>query len=162
MIDKSKFYDSRGRALTQSLFLEQGYTDFAVYTLKEDDYEYKGKVYPSLKRLYVEFEDPVEYEFARKYLAGWSQWKQMNENKALASHIAEWREELMVKLRCQGVRDMIDQSAEGNSFQASKWLAEGGWDKKAVGRPSKKDQQKEQRVKELMQSEFDSDFARLQ
>ena len=47
-IDKSKFLDSEGRPLTQSIFLEVGYNDYAIYTLKENDHEYNGKIYPSL------------------------------------------------------------------------------------------------------------------
>lgn len=31
--------DEMGRPITQSLFLEINYTDKAVYTLKEEDYE---------------------------------------------------------------------------------------------------------------------------
>ena len=67
MIDKSRLVDGQGKPLTQSLFLEIGYTDFSVYTLKDQDYEYNDKVYPSLKRLYLEMEDPTEYEFARMF-----------------------------------------------------------------------------------------------
>lgn len=46
--DKSKMLDSMQRPLTQSLFLELGYTDFAIFTLKEDDYVYNDKTYLSL------------------------------------------------------------------------------------------------------------------
>ena len=47
-IDKSKLVDTNGKPLTQSLFLEIGYNDFALFTLKEQDYDYNGKLYPSL------------------------------------------------------------------------------------------------------------------
>ena len=63
-MDKNSLKSTNGIPLTQSLFLEIGYTDYAVFTLKDDDYEYKGRVYPSLKRLYLEMEDVGEYEFA--------------------------------------------------------------------------------------------------
>jgi len=161
MIDKSKMLDNRGRPLTQSLFLEKGYTDFSVFTLKEDDYEYKGKVYPSLKKLYIQHEDPTEYDFATKYLLGWQHWKKITENRALLVEIEQWREELELKIRSQAVKDMIDQSVEGGSFQASKWLADRGWDKKAAGRPNKQEAKKEQRIKEQINAEFEEDSARL-
>ena len=54
MLDKSKFKDSGGRPITQSLFLEIGYTDRAYYTLNDEDKEYNGSTYPSLKKLYLE------------------------------------------------------------------------------------------------------------
>ena len=160
-IDKSLLLDSRGRPITQSMFLEIGYTDFAVFTTKDNDYTYKGKVYPSLKRLYLEYEDPTEYAFVQEYLSGWNQWKQLCNNQQTLKFINEWREELELKLRSQAIRDMIDQSADGGSFQASKWLADRGWDKRAAGRPSKQEQQKEQRVKEKISNEFNDDAARL-
>jgi hypothetical protein len=160
-IDKALLLDSRGRPITQSMFLEIGYTDFAVFTTKDNDYTYKGKVYPSLKKLYLEYEDPTEYAFVQEYLSGWSQWKQLCNNQQTLKFINEWREELELKLRSQAIRDMIDQSADGGSFQASKWLADRGWDKRAAGRPSKQEQQKEQRVKEKISNEFNDDAARL-
>ena len=42
---------SKCKPLTQSLFLELGYTKFALYTLKDDDHVYKGKTYLSIKDL---------------------------------------------------------------------------------------------------------------
>ena len=47
-VDKSRLKDSGGSPLTQSLFLEIGYnTDYAIYTLKSDDYTYNGVLYPT-------------------------------------------------------------------------------------------------------------------
>ena len=51
MIDKSKLKATNGVPLTQGLFLEIQYGEFAVFTLKDEDYEYNGKIYPSLKNL---------------------------------------------------------------------------------------------------------------
>jgi hypothetical protein len=156
----NKFKDSMGRWATQSLFLEIGYGDSAIFTLKDEDHEHKGNKYLSLKRLYLAYEDPTEYDFATKYLGGWQHWKKLQGNKEIMKHIIEWREELELKLRSQGTRDMINLSADGN-VQASKFLIEKGWDKRPAGRPSKKEQLKEQRVKEAITAEFDGDISRL-
>ncbi|MDB4302068.1 hypothetical protein N9924_00730 [bacterium] len=162
-VDKSKLLDSMGRPLTQSLFLEIGYKfDFAVYSLKDSDHHYRGEVYPSLKRLYLAHEDPTEYDFATTYLLGWNHWKRLNDNKVLRKHFDEWREELELKLRSQAVRDIMDQCAnEGGSFQAAKWLADRGWDKRAAGRPSKSEQDKESRIQERIDDEFKDDVVRM-
>lgn len=162
-IDKSKLKDSRGHPLTQSLFLEMGYnTEFAVYSLKEEDYEYNGKVYPSLKRLYLECEDPTEYDFARKYLLNWSHWKRLKSNKVLKEHFDDWEEELEYRLRSQAVRDIISMSAnETGGFQAAKWLADRGWDKRAAGRPSKKEKEAQDNIDKRLDDEFKADIARL-
>lgn len=162
MIDKSKFLDTMGRPLTQSLFLELGYSDNAVYTLKEYDYPYKGKHYPSLKRLFLLEEDPTEYTFAEKHLLGWQHWKRLCENKAIAKHIEEWREELELKIRSQAVRDMMNMCAsESGNYSAAKFLADRGWEKRAAGRPSKAEKDKHLRIEEKIEEEFAADVKRL-
>lgn len=162
MIDKSELVDTMGRPLTQSLFLEIGYSDYAVYTLKEFDYTYKGKLYPSLKKLYVTEEDPTEYVFAEKHLLGWQHWKRLCENKVLAKHIEEWREELELKIRSQAVRDMMNLCAsESGNYSAAKFLADRGWEKRAAGRPSKAEKEKHTRVEERIAQEFEADVIRL-
>jgi hypothetical protein len=164
-IDKSKLKDSMGRPLTQSLFIEIGYeTDKAMYTLKEEDFTYEknGVTYPSLKRLYLEMEDLVEYDFANTYLLGWQHWQRMNSNVVLSKHFEEWREELEISVRSQAVRDIIQMSADEKGFQAAKWLADRGWDKRAAGRPSKQEKLKEERQKKRMEDEFSADIKRME
>jgi len=161
-IDKKKFLDSQGRPLTQSLFLEVGYeTDKAVYTLKDDDHFYEGHTYPSLKKLYLAMEDVVEYDFAKEHLLNWAHWQRLNNNKLLAKHFEEWREELELAIRSQAIKDIIDMTADQGSFQAAKWLADRGWDKKAVGRPSKKEKVREERMQARIDDEFNADVVRL-
>lgn len=159
-MDKSKLLDVGGKPLTQSLFLELGYTEYAVYTLKDEDYEYKGKVYPSLKALYVALEDPTEYVFANMYLLGWQHWKRICENKAIRKYIDEWREELELKLRSRGISEAI-KAAEAGGFQAAKWLADRGWDTRAAGRPSKEEVEREKKFQARINDEYGSDVVRL-
>lgn len=162
MIDKSRLLDTMGRPLTQSLFLELGYSEYAVYTLKEFDYPYKGKHYPSLKKLYLQEEDPTEYTFAERHLLGWQHWKRLCENKAISKHIEEWREELELKIRSQAVRDMINMCAsENGNYSAAKFLADRGWDKRAPGRPSKAEQEKTAKVQDRIEAEFLADVKRM-
>lgn len=164
MIDKSKFLDVTGNPMTQSLFLEINYnTDYAIYTLKDYDHEYKGVTYPSLKRLYLEEEDPTEYLFAEKYLLGYQHWKRICENKALAKHVALWREELELKLRAMSVRALRDMAqSENGNFQAAKFLADRGWDKNHVGRPSKMELEKRAAIGQRIDDDFKADIKRLE
>lgn len=157
---KDQMLDTAGRPITQSLFLEIGYTDSAIYTLKEDDYEYKGKIYPSLKKLYLASEDPTEYEFAKTYLLNWRHWQRICENKILQKHIDEWREELEVKLRSRAVLQAIKNANKGG-FQAAKWLADRGWAGRPAGRPSKLEIEKEKKVAANINSEYQDDVVRL-
>lgn len=154
-IDKARLKDSQGRPLTQSLFLEVGYnTNYAVYTLKDDHFEYEGKLYPSLKRLYLELEDVVEYDFATKYLLGWNHWKRIQENKLFKDHVESWRDELELKLRSQAVRDILDMTADEKSFQAAKWIADKGWQKLERGRPRTAEKIKEEALLKAIDEDY--------
>jgi len=161
-IDKAKLLDTMGRPLTQSLFLEMGYNvQYAVFTFNDEDKEYDGRIYPSLKKLYLEAEDPTEYQFAKKHLLGWNHWKRLNENKMLREHFDEWREELEVLLRSDAIKAIIDMSADGTNYQAMKFMADRGWDKRGVGRPSKAEAEREARIKDRISDEFAEDVVRL-
>lgn len=161
MIDKSKLKASNGVPLTQGLFLEIGYTEFSVFTTKDSDYEYNGKVYPSLKRLYLEMEDVGEYEFATTYLLGWSHWQRMCSNKQIYKYIEEWREELELKLRSRAIKAVYDKIGTEQGINAAKWIAEKGWDKKSVGRPSKQEEAREKRLQEDLDVDFAGDWQRV-
>lgn len=160
-MDKNLLRSSNGIPLTQSLFLEIGYTDYAVYTLKDDDYEYKGKVYPSLKRLYLEMEDVGEYLFATEHLLGWDHWQRLCQNKQLLEHIEKWRYELELKLRSQAIQQIKLKSKNEAGINAAKWLAEKGWDKRGAGRPTKAEVQREAKVQADIQNLFAEDLKRL-
>lgn len=164
MINKSKFIDVNGNPLTQSLFLELGYnTQYAVYTLKEQDYEYKGILYPSLKQLYLAEEDPTEYLFAKKHLLSYQHWKRLCANKMIRQYIDEWRDELELKLRAMAVRSLLNMTAsESGNFQAAKFLADRGWDKNKVGRPSKEELEKRVAIGERVAEDFQADIKRLE
>lgn len=157
---KADLVDSMGKPMTQSLFLEIGYSDKAVYTLKEFDHEYNGKVYPSIKRLYLECGDPTEYEFANKYFLSWSHWQRISKNKNIAVYVREWRDELEVMLRCKGIRAAMDVAQSGG-FQAAKWLADRGWEKRGAGRPSKADIEHERAFQARVDEEYKADIIRL-
>lgn len=157
---KDKMVDSAGRPITQSMFLEVGYSDSAIYTLKDEDYTYEGKMYPSLKRLYIEEADPTEYSFAVKYLLNWKQWLRLCENKLIRKHIDEWREELEMKLRSKAVKEMIENSRKGK-IQASKWLADKGWAQRGAGRPSKAEIASEKVFAARINDEYGADVIRL-
>jgi hypothetical protein len=159
-LNKEKMVDVMNRPLTQSLFLEIGYNEDAMFTLKDNDHEHNGKTYYSLKRLYMLTSDPTEYEFATTYLLGWKHWLRLCENKILRKHIDEWREELEVKLRCQGVKAAMVAANTGN-YQAAKWLADRGWDTKGPGRPSKAEIERETKIQADIRGEFEADIIRL-
>lgn len=158
-VDKSKMKDQQGRYLTQGLFIDFNYDPtFAVYSFKDEDFEYKGVMYQSLKRLYLEVADPTEYQFAMKHLYDWQHWKRICDNKALLKQIEVWREELEVALRSASILAMSDMT---DNFQAQKFLAERGWEKNGVGRPKKTDPLREDKIQDKIAEELKDTLTRM-
>ncbi len=157
--DKTKFKNAANGYFTQSLFLEQGYdAEVAMYTFNDEDKEYKGKTFKSLKKLYLEMEDPTEYTFANKYLAGWTHWQRIVTNNVLLKEIENWRDELEVRLRSKGVLNALKLGAD--SFTAAKWAADGHWNVKR-GRPSRAEQKRDSDMRRKAASAADVDGARI-
>lgn len=160
--DKSRYKDEKGRYIVQGLFLEIQYdTRLSVFTLDGEDKTYKGVVYPSLKRLYLECGDPKEYAFATKYLYDWDHWQRITRNALLKVHVDKWREELELSLISEGVSALIDLALNEKSYQAAKYLAERGWDKKVRGRPSQDEVAGEIKKRADIESSFEEDFKLL-
>jgi hypothetical protein len=132
----SNFKDSMGRWFTKSLFFETARTDQkdrVLFTLKEE--EHLG--YPSLKEMYLDTEDPTEYDFAVEHLGGWNHWKALTKCKWFAPYLADWRDEMEVRVRSRGIKSLISHSLTPKGQTSAKWLAEKGWLDKKRGAPSK-------------------------
>lgn len=164
-VDRDLLKDEKGRYRTQSLFIEfTTKPEQAIFTLQgEDKLDVSGirAVRPliSLKRRYLEMNDIFEYEFANTWLYDWDHWQKFLNNKVLFRHIEKWRDELELKIKSEGL-GMLFEKAEFGDYQAIKYLADNGWNKK-VGRPSKLDKQKEQAQKDRIEEEFGADILRL-
>ena len=161
-IDRDRLVASNGKRKTQSLFLEHNYhrekTDPSVFTLKERDHGDKL----SMKKLYMDCEDPTEYLFAQAAFGSWDHWQILKNAPFFQPYAEAWAEELELKLRSEALLT-VKQDALTNPTSA-KWLAEKGWDKPERakrGRPSKQEleQEKERRVK--VSKALEEDAARL-
>lgn len=156
----NKFKNSRGMFLTTSLFIDHNYDyELSVYTWGDSDFSNSKGSFPSLKRLYLDMADVTEYEFATTYLDGWRHWKVLLNSPACRKHIDEWREELELKLRAQGLRKLIDlaQDEEKPSYQAAKYLADKEW----TGKKTKAQQNKDNRQKSTIKKAYQSDLDRV-
>jgi len=156
----NKFRNSRGAYLTTSLFIDHAYDyDLALYTWKDYDFSSDQGSYPSLKRLYLDMADVTEYEFACTYLDGWQHWKALLDSPQCRKHIDMWREELELKLRAQGLRQMIDmaQNEDKPSFQAAKYLADKEW----TGKRTKQQKNQDERQRNTLKGAFKSDLDRV-
>lgn len=160
-MDKSKMKADNGVPLTQGLFLEIGYPASAIYTTKDADYEYNGRLLPSIKRLYIEMEDIGEYEFATTHFLGWEHWQRLCNNKQVRVFIDQWRYELELKLRSRAIRLIKDKAMLEGGITAAKWLADKGWDKHTAGRPSKEAVARETKLQSEILGQYQEDVSRI-
>ena len=164
-LDKSKFITDNGIFLTNALFKEIDLNNLglAVFTLAPDDIEENGRKYISLRRIYLEENDPTEYKIANKYFCSWAHWKKVRESSRIKAIVDELREELEVRMRSRGVAGVLDKAMDGD-YQASKWFAERGWiptGLKKRGAPSKEEVQRELKIASKVSSVIDLDYERL-
>lgn len=134
-----KFKNSSGTHYLKALFYEialEPNRDYVLYTLKQEDHN----GYPSIHRLFVEANDPTEYEFAKKYFASWSHWKMVRECSWFKANYEAMKEELEMKIKADALRHLRNaRNDPKNAVQVNKYLLAGGWADKTDtrGRPSK-------------------------
>lgn len=164
------------QALTNELFCEINLGKYKPsYTVKSEDLEKDGIVYPSLKRLYLESLDPTEARFVEVAFDGnRRQWERIKASKSIAPFFIkgsgrelawheEWARELEIKLRSKGIRAIIKEVEEDgrSAYSAAKWLAEGNW-KPQRGRPSKDDIARERAVAADALTDAETDWDRME
>ena len=156
------FKDSIGRWRTKSLFYEANDYQIkdAVFTTGDQDVTIKGKQLISLRKRFVDSDDPTGYKISQEFLGGYSHWDAICKS-SLQPEIEKWQEELEVKLRSIGLTHAINSAKTGN-FNAAKFLAEKGWSKRIAGRPSKEDVIRETKVQAQLHNEFEGDFKRME
>lgn len=115
----AKVRDSRGRYLTQALFVETIHTTSPyspTYTLGECD----QVGYPSARKIYLDLNDPTEYAPAIELLGSWEHWQALCGTTWFAPIIDQWRDELAIKLKCEATRKVIELTS---AYESSSVLA---------------------------------------
>lgn len=165
--EKDLMKDSLGRYRTSSLFIETPVKgNEAFWTMQDQDREVKGKVYPSLKQIYMTYYHiPYsEYEFAIDVFGSWDHWDRLSNesNKIIISMITAWRLEMEIKIRANSLKDILRTSGSSDSagLAAAKYIAERGWEKKA-GRPTKAAIEKETKVQAGINKAINDDASRI-
>lgn len=144
--DKKLVTDVMGRNLTIALFKEtnDGRTDIKpIWSIKD------------WKEVYMDLADPTEYTTAIYLLGDWDHWVQIAEKSQVRAYVAEWRKELIIKLRSLAISYLKKQASGDKGTAAAKWLAENGYilDKKTK---TKVEKEQDNRYNDVM-----SDVKRL-
>lgn len=157
------FKDVCNRWLTSGLFYEcrDQEPTFALFTLQDEDREVQGKKLICIKRLFLSCTDPTEYEFATTYLGGWEHWKAIQASAVMKPYIAQWRDELEVKLRAEAIRQIAKLAKTEKGFQAAKFIADKGWKVRAAGAPSREEIEGMKAIEKAVNKEFNADAERL-
>lgn len=171
-VTPSDFKDTTGRWRTKSLFLETNDNEKkygSIFTLRDEDTD--GRI--SMRRIYLEANDPTEYLAAKNLFGSVDCWNNLCKTQWFKPHLARWRGELHSRIKSRAIH-RIEEAAHGptdvtaQQLNAAKWLATQEFDgnklvkQKGPGRPPKlKDP--ELRLKEALDdsTEENEDFARL-
>lgn len=156
------FKDSVGRWRTKSLFYEANDYQIkdAIFTLGDEDITVKGKKLISLRKRFVESDDPTGYKISKEFLGGYSHWDAICKS-SLKGEVEKWQDELEVRLRSMGLAQAIASTKNGN-FNAAKFLIEKGWSKRVAGRPSNEEVVRETKIQAQLHSEFEVDLKRME
>lgn len=162
--------------LTKSLFYELTGADKStvVYTLKDVDHTVldkdtgEEKTYPSLYQLYMEVDDPTEWEVAQNLADGWDHWQLLCSCSWFKPYVERWRKEQELRMKSKALARIKSEAKTGSkeSFGANKYLLEKGWEPKegsrnGRGRPSKEEIKKA--ADEILRNgnQLSEDFKRL-
>jgi len=116
--EKHRVQDSMGRNLTIALFKEtnDGRTDYEpLWSIKD------------WKEVYMHLSDPTEYAPAMYLIGDWDHWIQIADKSQARPYFAEWRKELIVKLRSEAIQQLRVQASGPKGTAAARWLAENGF-----------------------------------
>lgn len=150
--------------LLKHLFLElSDDSKYVLYTLAREDRD----GIPSLYQAYMAEEDFTEFEFAIKYFETYQHWKKLCESSFFAGHIAEWREELELKIKARNLKSLIDKATSDSNVAkfllGNKWVEDAQKNKgtNLRGRPSKEEIRQHLTLISSQDKQIDDDYKRI-
>lgn len=150
----------------KGLFFETTMADKSTvsYTLKDVDHE----GFPSFYRLYMEIDDPTEWEVSQRLVDGWEHWEMLCGCTWFKPYIERWRKEQELRMKSRALAKIKTEAKTGSkeAFGANKYLLEKGWEPKegsgrGRGRPSKEEIRKAADEFVKGNNQLSEDFKRL-
>lgn len=187
---KSPFRNSNNTLRTKQLFVEYNRNperEGAMYSISRIDktraiktYDKLGneqiihKTYPSLFKLYMQENDPLEHEFALKYFESWFHWCEIANSSWMKPLLKQWREELELRIQSDALKAIQAEAINDTkySYAANLYLAKKSWKepkpkteenttRSTRGRPSKAQIAEEASKMAMAQHDVFEDLKRL-
>jgi hypothetical protein len=161
---KRIFRNGTNQYLQKDLFEEtSSKPELVLYCLARENTEY-----PSLYRFYMSMEDFTEFEFASKYFESFQHWKEISNSAWFAPYIAEWREELELKIKARNLKSLIEKAEVDVSVAkfllGKKWVDDAQIRNPGVnlrGRPSKEEIKGHLRLITMEERKIEEDIERM-
>lgn len=126
--------------------------------------EYNAEAEDSLQRwheVFITACDPTEYSAALELAGSWEEWSRIKREWPEFANVIlpKWLEEVEIKIRSSSIVDLINKSKMDTA--AARFLAEGKYIPKEVGRPSKQKIAREERIKKEAVNTAEDEIGRV-
>ena len=169
----SSLYDNVGRIRSTSLFWETRMSAredrlVPLFTLKDKPHIVKKGnaivTYPSLRQIYFTYDHApgFEYEFSQDVFGSWDFWEKLTRT-TLKDHFQAWRDELTIKIKARAIKTIIHAAKESSStgISAARYLTEDGYIQKKIGRMTKEEKIRQQKIDAGIRDDLTADMERL-
>lgn len=131
------------------LIYEARFNENALYSIKGRDLvATNGKTYPSLKKAYLAYGDPLDINFALDVLGDYETFLNLSNSDKYKDIVSSWKVELATKIKSEALKTIITlaKSNDRASYNAARFLLEGGWidDSSILKKPKQKALEAEQ------------------
>ncbi len=112
---------------------------------------------------FIEISDPTEYKAALILAGSWAGWCTIKKHWPYFRDVIlqDWLAEVEIKLRSDAIKEIIDQSKDEKGTAAAKWVAEGRYNPRKTGAPTKAEKQREARIAAGVEKEVEDDINRV-
>ncbi len=114
---------------------------------------------------FLEERDLTEYRTAIKMVGNWKEWERLKRDATTFRNlIIDWKDELEILLRSEALKKITDVVVSGKeqaSLSAAKFIAQYGYNKAPVGRPSEELKKKEAKELAIRNTETAGDMERV-
>lgn len=168
------FKNSHGALLIRELFWEHNFSKGdptrVLYTTRTEDFvatfeDGTTKNIRSLYRLYLDANDPTEFEFASKYFNSMDHWKRVALCPIVRDLVPQMRKDLELKLRSQAFKRLLDVAGDESHksyVEANRYINTVKWTDPEERKSSKKGRPlKETNPLGVSTKQADEDFERL-